>query len=978
MFDAETARLIAGAPALEGVDLAALPQDFTNAYAAIVAARLRLEAGSHSEQLPEDIAAIVSRMRRLAFTHEAMVAVSADRGNRTAAAFVAGSAHHIALMAEKLRHPEQRPSRLDYESISPEISATLLFLIAEASADAAEMARSIVVQTPDHVVAALLQSIDHLAHGRLQDILALPTPASESILVAEHGDQPTRALYFLILSGVRTLAAAMLGATSAVGGPASEPNAIFEQARSLCVEPMESPDGDSPSGPYSVYPGPLHLASLLSSAAMDLFSSALVNVTPPGGIDGGRWRSVMQEAAAHRPYLWRNHREAVAAGYLEPGASAAISFPTGAGKSTLSELKIAATLLRGMKVIFLAPTLALVDQTARTLTSSFPKADVLREREEELTFELKSDALPAVSVMTPERCLALLSFDRGIFMEIGLVVFDECHLLHPRENDRSRRAIDAMLCILNLTSIAPHADMLLLSAMMSNCAEIAAWVESLTGRRCLSLALTWKPTRQVRGCVVYGETEITALGNKLQQVRATGKTQHPPASLKRTLFANPFGFFCLRQTWQSQARRDYALLPLLKAPVTLSTGVSKKGKWYLTPNGNQVAATLAAACARQQLKTLVFTQTIPLANSAASAVEKMSGTAGTMLTDSEKRWHATAQDEAGGSERIYLRANTDGVLISSSACHHGLLLPSERLLHESLFKRPDGIAVLVATSTLAQGMNLPSEVVIIAGDSRFDPNANRVQQLEAHELLNAAGRAGRAGERAHGFVLVVPSKVVDFNDETSKIHNHWSDLQAIFAQSDQCLVIEDPFRSLLDQIHDASTPRSDLATYLIRRLPMGESTDEDPDSPTRKLLARSMAAYQARTRGDAAWIDARIEAVVLARRADPQAPAILTWVERLSAAAAVPPDFVRALSVPLSQTFDRNIPVLAWTQWMATWLKSIPQVIPLLVRRESLEGLFGAAYKELADDQARGQYVAPRLFELLDCWMRGDTLAPPG
>src|SRR3546814_13403972 len=79
-----------------------------------------------------------------------------------------------------------------------------------------------------------------------------------------------------------------------------------------------------------------------------------------------------------------------------------------------------------------------------------------------------------------------------------------------------------------------------------------------------------------------------------------------------------------------------------------------------------------------------------------------------------------------------------------AASHHALLLREERDLHESLFKRADGIDVLFATSTLAQGMNLPSEVVIISGDSRFDSGIDKMQKLEAHELLNAAGRAGRA------------------------------------------------------------------------------------------------------------------------------------------------------------------------------------------------------------------------------------------
>jgi hypothetical protein len=42
--------------------------------------------------------------------------------------------------------------------------------------------------------------------------------------------------------------------------------------------------------------------------------------------------------------------------------------------------------------------------------------------------------------------------------------------------DTSRRSIDAMLCLLNLNRLASTADILLLSAMMKNTAEMAGWL----------------------------------------------------------------------------------------------------------------------------------------------------------------------------------------------------------------------------------------------------------------------------------------------------------------------------------------------------------------------------------------------------------------------------------------------------------------------------------------------------------------------
>ncbi|MHB0990280.1 MAG: DEAD/DEAH box helicase [Burkholderiales bacterium] len=980
MFDADTVNLMSRAPVLSGLDIAELPQRITNAYAAIVAARIRLREPEEIGVIPEAVSVIVSEMKRLAFTLEAFVSVISEQENRASAAFVAGAAHHVSLLAKKLQivEPEPRPSYLEFQAISPDVSATLLFLIAEASADAAELAKSIVVPTGITVEAALLTAIKFLASGQLRQLINVQCPPPEQFLATDLTNQAVQTLYHLLFQGTRAMALAMLGITQGAESSIGEtPEALFNRVKSLCIESISNIFDDENIPYYSLYPGPLHLASLLASVGADLTSSALVNISPPSLIDADEWSSVMNEIAERRPYLWRNHRQAIVAGYLEPGTSAAVSFPTGAGKSTLAELKIATTTLLGLKTVFLAPTLSLVDQTVRALAATFPRNEVQRELVEELSVNIGDEGLSTITVMTPERCLAMLSFDNSIFNDIGLIVFDECHLMHPRDVDRSRRAIDAMLCLLNLTRIAPNADLLLLSAMMENTEEISGWVQSLTSRPCLALELTWKPTRQVRGCVVYGSTEINTLNHRLREARSESTNKHVPASVKRELVVQPYGFFSLRQTWQSSARSNYALLQLLNDTVQLGTGIAQDGGWYLTPNGNQVASAIAEATARQKLKTLVFTQTIPLANSATQDLSNRLGPPACVLTEVERHLFEIAIDEAGGRNHIYLEVDADGNLISSCACHHGLLLPVERQLHESLYKRPGGINVLVATSTLAQGMNLPSEVVIIGGDRRFNPGENRMEQLEAHELLNAAGRAGRAGEASYGFVLIVPSKVVHFNNETSIIHRYWTDLQAIFAQSDQCLVIDDPMEALLDHINNSATELSPMDKYFIGRLPIVEQANEsESDAPARVLLSRTFAAYRARVRGDQVWIDTRIDAAIAARHADPETPVILTWADRLAAAAGIPIAVIRDLGDALAtQSLNNDALMIDWRNWMMDWLRQHPHFIPALIRRESLEGLFGTVYKSLELDEERGQYVHPYLVRLLDGWMVGDSLS---
>ena len=119
--------------------------------------------------------------------------------------------------------------------------------------------------------------------------------------------------------------------------------------RRLASEPI---DGAGVAGEtlLSLYPGPLHLANILLGLEGDLLGTALSRIPTPGGVEESGWWQTLRRMARQRPYLWRNHREAIEKGYLEQGVSSAISFPTGGGKSTLAELKIATVLLRGERV----------------------------------------------------------------------------------------------------------------------------------------------------------------------------------------------------------------------------------------------------------------------------------------------------------------------------------------------------------------------------------------------------------------------------------------------------------------------------------------------------------------------------------------------------------------------------------------------------------------------------------------------------
>ena len=964
MYDSATADLIRNAPSLGDLNRDALPDRFTEAFARIAAVRVRLRAAEG--ELPESLGKTRHFTRRLAQTNEALVALSPGREDRRSAAFVAATAYQLVYQIEALSGATGLSTHLTATEITADVSSMLLFLVAEYSADATEVSQRIILSDAE-LERELLRTLIELAQGHVSRTV------QRSLLDAEQTVRSaTDALYHLILRGVRCLASVLVGQPTA-----DDPSAILRQAQALAGQPdnglSRSDDLGSPydmlaQSPVALFPGPYHLASLLLAVVDTLTEAAIVKVPPPDDVDPMQWQRLMSTLAEKRPYLWPNHQEAISKGYLQTGVSSVIGFPTGAGKSAVSQLKIGAVLLAHRRVVFLAPTHALVDQTRRDLKRVFPDAKVRGERQEDFAFAAGEGLSADILIMTPESCLVRQHTQPHAFDDVGLLVFDECHLVHPRTKT-DRRAIDAMLCIINVVRLVPNADLLLLSAMMKNTDEVAEWITDLTARDALDFAMTWKPTRQLRGCVVYERERINELNAKLRQSRRESRTSSAPVAVKRQLAAKPHGFFSIKQTWSSTNRSDYAYLPFCEDSPVLGVNA----QWQLTPNAGAVAAALAAPAATAGINTLIFSQSIRMAGAIAKRVAESLGRREIELQSDEKRWVTVAVDELGGTEQLYIDIR-DEMLVVRAAAHHGLLLPEERQLIESLYARPDGLAVLSATSTLGQGMNLPSELVIIAEDSRFDEQLGRRELLEARELLNAAGRAGRAGQKATGVVVVIPGRVVAFDDRESTIGTGWTKLREIFGQTDQCLVIDDPLTAVLDHIHDQARQPNDLERYVVSRL-CGVVGQEDGSVGDREAIRRTLGAFRKRRGGDAAWVEDRTEAALaLLAELDVDDDAAEA-VRRLSASLGLPEDVLLALRVDvLDAAPSRYDPVAEWRAWMFEWMLSHPKQTVRMFRSEDLDQQFGSSFKHLQDDEARVLCALPRLERALGLWMDGKPL----
>ncbi|WP_313655974.1 DEAD/DEAH box helicase [Pantoea sp.] len=973
MFDPKTKKLLLDAPKLDGLENSDIPRLLTESYAQIISARIRLRDRSINDKNVNDNIEI---LRRLSSTHEALVATMKDNNHRESAAFVAASAHHACMLYNKTIMIEDDITVLNKHFISSEISAAILYLIANSITDANEITKNFIFMDDGSIESSLIKGISLLCRGRLQELIQIRIDESIISELNFSENSAAKLLYFIIFQAVQLIAKKISFTDNSEEATAGN---LLEQVLDLSVENLHIKNGEN-AEQKSVYSGPYHLAKLLMMAYPDLISSSLLNIPTPNGISAKKWNSLLSHISMNRPYIWKNHQHAINEGLLND-VSAAISFPTGAGKSTLSELKIASVLAKNKNIVFLAPTLSLVDQTTKSLKISFPNYEILKDSNEETLLTNDLERLLPISVFTPEKCLMLLNFRPGLFENTGLLIFDECHLLHPRSSEKSRRALDSMLCIINIVNIVKDIKLLLLSAMMKNTDEIANWLADITNKQCLSLNLDWKPTRQVRGCVVYEEEEVNKLKEILYNERVVSNNKSVPLKLKNELKAKPLGLFCLHQTWQSTSRNDYSLIPLLDEPVKLSAGhilpenVDDKNenyKWYLTPNSLKVSGEIAANSAIKNLKTILFVQTIPNSISTDKYISSLIKDEPIHLNDHEISIQHLLEVELGDLDASYLVFDPNTKSINNkSTCHHGHLLSIERKLHESLFSRNDGINVLVATSTLSQGMNLPSDIVIIGGDSRFDPESQKLDQLEAHELLNTAGRAGRAGDRSHGFVLIVPSKIIDFNNENSRIHKYWSELQSIFSQSDQCLIIEDPMAPILDSIHNTSEELNELSSYLIGRLYFNINTSDSKDKDAYNIINNSLAAYQARVRSDHKWLSDRLNSLQKVSESRSEGT---DWQRKLAASTGVDVKIIAELSGMLNGTIRFEATTIEWFNWITEWLVNNPTHLQILIRNETIESFMGTSFKKMLNGSDKWIQATEKLLPLLNAWISGESL----
>jgi len=902
LFDAESAAFLRDAPAVDGLPPNDLPEIFTETYARLVAARVRGE-DPYSFHPNEDWP-----LARIADVYELIATTAQIRETFAPAAFVAATAQQLI---SQMRAPEEDLNGwvggVTRDWLDPQVAAALLFLIARQFADAADAATKIRVPTStEHPNQhRLLLALKMLCRGEISSLAEVVPMQNDPTSGID--DRAEQALQGAILDATVRIAEVLLGRDG--GDP-----------RDLLLRVISACGSESRLGGQRVsrFPGYQQLAQLLMTAYDAFEESALVRVPPPPGTDPAFWSRWTRSRAMSAPFVWPNHMDPVRSGFHHPGTSATLVLPTGAGKTTLASMKIASVVGSGARVIVLAPTHALVDQLDRDLRRIFPRS-IWQTNEYE----------NPISVMTPEHCLALLSFDPDTYQSVALIVFDEAHLLSAESG--TRRSIDAMLAVLMLTRRTPNADLLFLSAMLQNGAELADWIGSITNRRSVFFEPLWKPSRQARGVVMYRDSELQAasaqaLVAQIEADRAAGKKASSVRSLARDkLRLTPFGLFGLEQNWLDSEHRkaNVTIQKLLDHSVNFE-GKIQSGRIAVMPTVNRVAGELARAAADGGLKCIIFANV--KSHTMSIARDLRTHIAITERGDDPDRslWEDLAL-ELGGLEHS-LNAPGDVVV-----CHNSLMLRTERTLAERSFQRKHGGArVIVATPTLAQGMNLPADVAILASEMRASVDRGR-ESLAAHELMNAAARAGRAGHVANGLVILVSEAVLTFSEHEPLSGDLVKRLKAILPIDDRSIELVDPLQRVLDLISTGQTADPD-ADYVMNRLSMESETMSHHSVG---FADRSFANFQAKRAGISEQFRQQVQQMqsLVEQRSGGLSsgdPLLVT-----AAQTGLPTRTIAALADRLGATSVLPTSVVAWVEWTFSWLKADDAARPELFGRET-------------------------------------------
>jgi len=212
--------------------------------------------------------------------------------------------------------------------------------------------------------------------------------------------------------------------------------------------------------------------------------------------------------------LYPPQEEAVKKGVLE-GKNVLITTPTASGKTLVALMCAAKAILEGKKVVYLTPLRALASEKYDEFASivNLTKPDGTKPTLSISTgdYDKRSDYLKDrdLLILTNEKFDSMLRLDPGWIERIGLIVFDEIHLL----NEGDRGPVVEML-VSRFLSSPVKAQIIALSATVSNHRDVASWLKAET------VYNRWRPVKLIEGAYCSGRI-VFSDGRTLETARSS-------------------------------------------------------------------------------------------------------------------------------------------------------------------------------------------------------------------------------------------------------------------------------------------------------------------------------------------------------------------------------------------------------------------------------------------------------------------------
>ncbi|GGR08381.1 DEAD/DEAH box helicase [Kitasatospora griseola] len=486
-----------------------------------------------------------------------------------------------------------------------------------------------------------------------------------------------------------------------------------------------------------------HLLRLLG----ELRAGSLYELLPPDGR-----QAVAQAFTLTAPpvlTLWQPQRELLSRGAANPLDPATgrllVSVPTSAGKSLISQLIMCSHLASVPgRVIYVSPLRSLTREMRRSLRER------LRVLDREMGADIPDfpgswhlfgeDDEPAdVEVITPEQLMHALRNDpEQALQDVTLIVVDEAH--HMAQGRRGF-ILEGLLAFCQTYPDAPR--LVLLSAAVGNGAALATWLSP--GAPEVLFTSAWRGPRRLHGLLSTTASWDEKATTRRRSADWPWQTTVPLSvaiSLRPTESMTPIQLSTTQVGELVLKHREEHSLRECEKDKGKSTAAYKMfaaAATLLLPAGAMLV--VAGTRDRAQSTALAMTEHLPEHEPAVELAQLFA--------------------EQLGEEHPLIRCTRRGV-----AFHHAAL-PEDVLAAVEDGLRGGRLLAVASTSTLTDGVNLPVRTVLITADLDHDQasdHASRSPGLDAARLLNAVGRAGRAGQESEGWILLALNREIGAED----------------------------------------------------------------------------------------------------------------------------------------------------------------------------------------------------------------------